>query len=120
MYFDVFVFSSTLALMGLQPLQKSGFGVADRLAELDVRRPVAAHARLGQPGQADLEKLGGFLWRQQHDGWRGRLLGDRAGGRCGAGWTVLEVGHWSTSYSEVDRTNLPMLACANWSRSSTV
>ena len=69
-----------LALARLQPRKQSGFAVTDRLAELDVRRPVAAHPRLGQPGQADLEELGSVLRRQQHDGRRRRLPGDRATG----------------------------------------
>jgi hypothetical protein len=61
------------ALPGFHPLQQRGLGVTDRPAHLDVRRAVAAHARLGEPGQADLKKLGGFLRRQQHDGRSGRI-----------------------------------------------
>lgn len=75
MYYDVFTFATTLALARPQPLQQGDFAVADRLANLDVGRAVAAHARLSQPRQADLEQLGGLLRRQQHDGRRGRLSG---------------------------------------------
>src|SRR5258706_11904634 len=65
----------------LHPLQQSSLAVADRPTDPDVGRPVAAHARLRQPGDADLEKLGRLLGREQHDGRRGRFLRRRASGK---------------------------------------
>jgi len=55
------------ALTGLHPLQQSGFAIAYGPADLDVRGAVAAHASLGQPGEADLEKFGRFLGREEYD-----------------------------------------------------
>src|SRR4051812_29566876 len=46
------------ALPPLHPLDERGLGVADGPADPDVGRAVAAHARLGQPGQADLQQPG--------------------------------------------------------------
>jgi hypothetical protein len=61
------------SLAGLHPLHDGGLVVADCPAHLDVRRAIAAHARLGEPRRADFEVLGGFFGRQQ-DG----NAGDRA------------------------------------------
>jgi hypothetical protein len=63
------------ALPAFHPLHERGLGVADGpRGDLDVGRPVAAHARLSQPREADFEQLGGFLGREQNDGQRGQLL----------------------------------------------
>jgi hypothetical protein len=69
------------ALPRLHPLQQSSLAVADGPADADVGWAVAAHARLRQPGDADLEKLGRLLGREQHDGRRGRFLRRRASGK---------------------------------------
>jgi hypothetical protein len=69
------------ALARLHPLQQSSLAVADRPTNPDVGRAVAAHARLGEPGDADLEKLGRLLGREQYDGRRGRFLRRRASGK---------------------------------------
>ena len=53
------------ALPSLHPLDESGLGVADGPPDPDVGRPVAAHARLGQPGQAELQKPSGILGSEQ-------------------------------------------------------
>jgi hypothetical protein len=53
------------ALPRLHPLDQSGLGIADRPANTDVGRAVAAHARLGQPGEADFQKLARFLSGQR-------------------------------------------------------
>jgi hypothetical protein len=45
-------------LLGLHPLEQSRLAVANRAADLDVGRTVAAHARLCEPGEAELKKLG--------------------------------------------------------------
>src|SRR5262245_19984991 len=58
------------ALPRLHPLEQSSLAVADRSTNPDVRRAVAAHARLGKPGDAHLEKLGRLLGREQDKGWR--------------------------------------------------
>ena len=68
------------ALPRLHPLHQGGLAVANGPADPDVGWPVAAHPRLGQPGQADLEELGGLFGRQQRDGRRRRLFGLRAAG----------------------------------------
>jgi hypothetical protein len=47
------------------------FGPRDDFA---IGRAVAAHARLGEPGDADLEKLGRVLGREQDKGRRRRPL----------------------------------------------
>jgi hypothetical protein len=68
------------ALARLRPLDQRGLRVADGSADLDVGRAVAAHARLGQPGEADLKKLGRFFRGKQHDDRRGGLLRPDAAG----------------------------------------
>jgi hypothetical protein len=68
------------ALPPLHPPEESGLSVPDGAADPDVGRAVAAHARLGQPGQADLHKPGCFLGGEQHHDRRGRLLRHRAAG----------------------------------------
>src|SRR5262249_48565149 len=84
----IFLFSACLplarrqALPRLHPLKQSSLAVADRpTTHLDVGRAVAAHARLGEPGDAHLEKLGRLLGREQYDGRRGRFLRRRASGK---------------------------------------
>lgn len=68
------------ALPGLRPLAEPGLGVANGPANLDVGRPVAAHARLGQPGRADLQAGGRLLGSEEDERRRGRLLCRRAAG----------------------------------------
>jgi hypothetical protein len=58
----------------LHPLEQSSLAVADRPTNPNVRRAVAAHARFGEPGDADLEKPGRLLGREQDKGWRRRPL----------------------------------------------
>jgi hypothetical protein len=65
----------------LHPLDESGHYVADGPADADVGWAVATHARLRQPGDADLKKLGRLLGREQYDGRRGRFLRRRASGK---------------------------------------
>ena len=61
---------------------QSSLAVADRpTTNPDEWRAVAAHARLREPGDADLEKLGRLLGREQYDGRRGRFLRRRASGK---------------------------------------
>jgi hypothetical protein len=59
------------ALLRLHPLDQRGFAIADGAADRDIGRAVAAHPRLGEPGEADLENRGRFL-RRHHRGNRGR------------------------------------------------
>jgi hypothetical protein len=47
------------------PLDEIGRGVADGPADTDVGRPVAAHARFGQPRGADPQIHARFFSRQQ-------------------------------------------------------
>ena len=68
-------------LPGLHPLQQGGFRIAYGPADPDVRGAVAAHAGLRKPREADFEKLGRFLWCNEDDGRRGRLLRQAAGER---------------------------------------
>jgi hypothetical protein len=67
-------------LPGLHPLEQGGFAVANGPADRGVRGAVAAHARFGQPGQADLQQLGRFLGREKDDDRHGRPLRRRAAG----------------------------------------
>jgi hypothetical protein len=62
------------ALARLHPLEQGALGVADGPADLEVGGPVAPHARLRQPGEADLEDLGRFLGGEQGGDRHGRLL----------------------------------------------
>ena len=64
----------------LHPKEHRGLGIADGPADLDVGRPVAAHAGFGQPRQADLQKPGRFLGPEKDDARRSRLLRARAAG----------------------------------------
>ena len=66
------------ALPGFHPLDESDLGIADGpRRDLDVGRPVAAHALLCEPGNAHLQKFGRFLGGQ-HDWKSGRqFLGRR-------------------------------------------
>src|SRR5262245_189603 len=48
-------------LTRLHPLHEGGLGIADGAANADVRRPVPAHARLREPGEANLQKFRRFL-----------------------------------------------------------
>ena len=64
-------------LPSLHPLDESGFEISDGSADLDEGRPVTTHPRLGEPGQADLQKPRGFLRGKQHRG-RKRLRRRRA------------------------------------------
>jgi hypothetical protein len=66
-------FTRRHALLRLHPLDKSSFRIANGAANLDEGRPITAHARLGQPREADLEKLGRFLGREKNNNRRGRL-----------------------------------------------
>ncbi len=59
------------ALPGLHPLDQRGFSITDGAADPDIGRAVAAHPRLGEPGEADLENRGRFL-RRHHRGNRSR------------------------------------------------
>ena len=63
------------------PLQERHLGVANGTANLDVGWSITPHPRLGEPGDADLEKLGRLLGREQYDGRRGRFLRRRASGK---------------------------------------
>jgi hypothetical protein len=67
-------------LPGLHPLEQGGFAVAYGPADRDVGGAVTAHARFGQPGQADLQQLGRFLGREKDDDRHGRPLRRRAAG----------------------------------------
>jgi hypothetical protein len=76
-----FVLTRRQALPRLHPLDESRQDIADGPADADVRWAVAAHARLGKPGDADLEKPGRLLGREQYDGRRRRFLCRRSSGR---------------------------------------
>jgi hypothetical protein len=53
------------SLMRFKPVDQSALGVANGAAELYIRRPVASHARLRQPGLAQAQKGGRILWGEQ-------------------------------------------------------
>ena len=49
------------ALPRLHPLHEGGLGVANGTADPDVGRAIPAHARLGEPGEADLQTCARFF-----------------------------------------------------------
>ena len=53
------------ALLALHPLLEGGFRVADRAAELNVRRTFTVAATLGQPGHAEVQVPRRLFRRQQ-------------------------------------------------------
>jgi hypothetical protein len=68
------------ALARLHPLDESCLRIANGTADANVGRAIAAHARLGEPGEADLEQRGCFLGGEQHNDGRDRLLRRRVAG----------------------------------------
>src|SRR6476620_3286560 len=59
-------------LLRLHPLLERRLAVANGAADLDERRPIAAHARLGQPRGAHVEDLAGLDASEQRPDHRSR------------------------------------------------
>ena len=49
----------------LHPLVQSALWIANGTSDFHIRRPVATHPRLSQPGDADAQKFGGLVGSEQ-------------------------------------------------------
>jgi len=94
------------ALLALHPLLEGGFRIADRAAQLDIRRPIAGEATLRQPGHTEIEEACGLLRGEQIRSGRRRMMRRQAAraGTLGGHFEVVLFGR-STGVPPVQLPN---------------